>query len=373
MIAAPTSFVSGSSLCFFSFSSPPPPPRPLPPWPKRRRGGPEPAQTRVLADQRGQGGQPRPAARKRPGHEVELACVVGRMARPREVRDVDRVRGDPAAPSARRTMPGSRRRPRGTRGRAPGDCPTRLPPARRRSAPRARARPPPTPAPEVSPLPRAPCRWRAGRRAGTPRARAPPGTWSRAGSAPGREWGQLVASARQDGARPTAMPPGPRRGPPPRSPADIHLVQREHRPAHADGNRDLRGHRVHHGVREDERREPEDSALEKSEREALRGSEVAPVRSQHEPHRGQLARRRPASVSASRAATTASWLAPRQRDAFPVLEMAPSHPRPRPRAGSSTDRSGRSGPRRCRRRLAGALPRPPLRRQRRARSRCRLR
>ena len=49
---------------------------------ERRRGGPEPAQARMLADQRGRGGQARPAARKRPGDEVKLTRVVGRMARP---------------------------------------------------------------------------------------------------------------------------------------------------------------------------------------------------------------------------------------------------------------------------------------------------
>src|SRR5262249_14319563 len=97
----------------------------------------------------------------------------------------------------------------------------------------------------------------------------------------------LVTPAREDRAR----PPGDdqRRAPGDREiSGDVDLVQREHGAADADRDRHLRGHRVHDRVRESERRQTQDPALEESERERLRGPEVAPVRAENEPEPGHL-------------------------------------------------------------------------------------
>src|SRR5262249_57579974 len=56
----------------------------------------------------------------------------------------------------------------------------------------------------------------------------------------------------------------------------------------AGRDRHLRGHAVHARVRERERRQAQDPALEESEHERLRGAEVAPVRTEDESEPGHL-------------------------------------------------------------------------------------
>ena len=86
-----------------------------------------------------------------PGHEVELACVVGGMARARQVRQIDRVRGDPGGRARRDErrrdpVPGRREPVRRPEIAPRGSCQLW-----RRCAPRAPAQPPPTPEPGMSP------------------------------------------------------------------------------------------------------------------------------------------------------------------------------------------------------------------------------